>query len=101
MPVVSAPGMRPVRMGENSVEMTRGADGVFYVKSRFALGDYPRSMTDCLRRWAKETPDRVFLADRGPDGRRHGLAAFRIHHHIGDAAHQVFAEANLRVRCSG
>lgn len=68
MPVVSAPGMRPVRMGENSVEMTRGADGVFYVKSRFALGDYPRSMTDCLRRWAKETPDRVFLADRGPDG---------------------------------
>ncbi|APH73661.1 feruloyl-CoA synthase [Aquibium oceanicum] len=68
MPVVSAPGMRPVRMGENSVEMTRGADGVFYVKSRFALGDYPRSMTDCLRRWARETPDRVFLADRGPDG---------------------------------
>ncbi len=68
MPVVSAPGMRPVRMGENSVEMTRGADGVFYVKSRFALGDYPRSMTDCLRRWAKEAPDRVFLADRGLDG---------------------------------
>ena len=68
MPVVTAPGMRPVRMGENSVETTRGADGVLYVKSRFPLGGHARSMTDSLRRWAKEAPDRVFLADRGPDG---------------------------------
>ncbi len=68
MPVVTAPGMRPVHMGESSVEMTKSPEGVVYVRSSVPLGDHSRSMTDSLRRWASEAPDRVFLADRGPDG---------------------------------
>ena len=35
------------------------------------------------------------------DGGGHFLLAARIHHHIGDAAHQVFAEADLRVHQAG
>ncbi len=31
----------------------------------------------------------------------HRLAAVRVHHHVGDAAHQIFAEADLRVRRAG
>ena len=42
------------------------------------------------------------LADQPVDGLAHrlghGLAAVRVHHHVGDAAHQIFAEADLRVR---
>jgi hypothetical protein len=30
----------------------------------------------------------------------HGHASVRVHHHIGDPAHQVLAEADLRVRCA-
>jgi hypothetical protein len=41
------------------------------------------------------------LVDQLVDGLAHGLchalAAIRVHHHIGDAAHQVFAEADLRI----
>ena len=37
------------------------------------------------------------LLQRRADGRGHFLFATRIHHHVGDAAHQVFAEADLRV----
>jgi feruloyl-CoA synthase len=68
MPIVSAPGMRPVHMGELAVDIQRRDDGSAYVRSREALGDYPRSIIDRLDRWADESPERVFLADRGPDG---------------------------------
>lgn len=68
MPVIAASGVRAVRMGEQSVASTREASGATYVESIRPLGDYPRSMIDWLRRWAAETPERVFIADRGEDG---------------------------------
>ncbi|MDP3895563.1 MAG: AMP-binding protein, partial [Mesorhizobium sp.] len=68
MPLVELPGMRPVRMGEMDAELTRRPDGSLHVRSKYALGPHPRSMIDCLDHWAAVAPDRVFLADRGPDG---------------------------------
>ncbi len=68
MPLISAPGMRPVQMGELAVAMERRNDGSFYIRSRAELGAHPRSMIDCLDRWAGEAPERTFIADRGPDG---------------------------------
>jgi feruloyl-CoA synthase len=68
MPVIAASGLRAVRMGEQSVASTIGASGATYVESVLPLGPYPRSVIDWLRRWASETPERVFIADRGEDG---------------------------------
>ncbi|MCO5162582.1 MAG: feruloyl-CoA synthase [Mesorhizobium sp.] len=68
MPLVDVPGMRPVMMGDLAADLEARDDGSILVRPRAALGDYPRSMTDCLARWARERPDTVFLADRGPDG---------------------------------
>ena len=68
MPLVDVPGMRPVMMGDLAADLARREDGTILVSPRAALGDYPRSMTDSLVRWARERPDTVFLADRGPDG---------------------------------
>jgi feruloyl-CoA synthase len=68
MPIVSVPGMRPVRMGALAVDVEHRADGAAVLRSRQGLGAYPRSMIDCLDRWADEAPERTFLADRGPDG---------------------------------
>ena len=34
-------------------------------------------------------------------GDRHAFAAVRVHHDVGDAAHQILAEADLRVRRTG
>ena len=67
MPVAKA-DLRPVRMGALAVDVERRDDGAIYLRSREPLGPYPRAITDCLRRWAMEAPDRVFLADRGKDG---------------------------------
>jgi feruloyl-CoA synthase len=60
--------LRPVRMGSMRAEAVTRADGTIYVRSLETLGAYPRSMTDRLAYWAAETPDEVFIADRGEDG---------------------------------
>ena len=74
-----APGMRPVRMGDLAVETVRRDDGTILMRSTGDLGAYPRTMSDTLDHWAMRAPDRIFMADRGPDGgwRRCSYAGFR------------------------
>ncbi|MCO6386575.1 feruloyl-CoA synthase [Aliihoeflea sp. 40Bstr573] len=67
MPIVSMPGLRPVNMGELAAEMSRDSD-VIRVRAKASLDPYPRSLIDRLRHWAEIAPDRIFLADRGPEG---------------------------------
>jgi feruloyl-CoA synthase len=47
-----------------SVTATRRADGSFLVRSTVPLGPSDRAIGVWLERWANETPDRVFLAER-------------------------------------
>jgi feruloyl-CoA synthase len=66
--VVNVPGLRPVHMGDLAVDLEQGADGIVYVRSQTALPGYERSIIERLEHWAREVPERVFLADRGADG---------------------------------
>ncbi|HMQ57694.1 MAG TPA: feruloyl-CoA synthase, partial [Rhizobiaceae bacterium] len=68
MAIAQLPALRPVRMGNLGAEMRIGANGERYVRNPGVLPPHPRSMTDHLRRWAKETPERILFADRAPDG---------------------------------
>jgi len=43
------------------------ADGSLILRSAMALEPYEASLGQLLRHWARTTPDRVFLAERGPD----------------------------------
>ena len=42
--------------------------GALYLRSSHTLGPYPRAMTERLDYWAACAPDRLFLAQRAPDG---------------------------------
>jgi feruloyl-CoA synthase len=44
-------------------------DGAFIITSLEPLPDYPRRLGDALRRWAREAPERVFLAERDKNRR--------------------------------
>jgi feruloyl-CoA synthase len=59
--------IRPVRLGVIDTTVRRGADGAVYLQSSQTLGNYPIRITDCLDRWAREAPDRTFLAERDAD----------------------------------
>ena len=59
---------RSVRLARQSVVAERRADGAVCLRSPDALGAYPRKLTERLDHWAQHTPERLFLAQRGPDG---------------------------------
>ena len=60
--------VRPVHLGPIGSTVRHGANGVIYLSSGQTLGEYPVRITDCLERWAREAPDRTFLAERSADG---------------------------------
>jgi long-subunit acyl-CoA synthetase (AMP-forming) len=59
---------RPVRLERPEIEMERRADGSILMRSRFPLDAYPDRLTDRLVHWAKEAPERVFMAARDGNG---------------------------------
>ena len=51
-------------------------DGITFIESTEPLGWHPPRLTDCLEQWAREAPQRTFVArrDRGGDWVRIGYA---------------------------
>ena len=50
------------------IDVERRADGVIVLRSRFPLDLYERHLPAFLRRWARDTPDETWLAQRrGPE----------------------------------
>lgn len=68
MPMIAEPGLRPVRMGDTRVSMSKKDNGTIYIRSTETPDDYPRAITDKLDHWAQQTPDHLFLADRDKTG---------------------------------
>ena len=57
------PALAPPRIRSHAAP-----DGSLILRSEMELAPYEASLGRLLRHWARETPDRVFLAERGPDG---------------------------------
>jgi feruloyl-CoA synthase len=55
---------RPLKFGVTRVEVRDGASGTHYLKAEQALQSYPDRMTDRLRHWAEQTPERTLFARR-------------------------------------
>jgi feruloyl-CoA synthase len=60
--------VRDVRLPEPAIDISRRADGSMIVRSRRKLRAYPAKATEMLDHWAGRSPDRLFMAKRGPDG---------------------------------
>jgi feruloyl-CoA synthase len=59
---------RSVRLAEPAISVERRADRAIVVRSRQPLGPYPVKLTERLEYWAGQAPERVFLAQRSPEG---------------------------------
>ncbi len=60
----TAPKYRAMRYGITRVRLEDTPNGVQYVQAEQALQSHPERMTDKLLHWARETPERTFLARR-------------------------------------
>ncbi len=65
---MSGPPVRKVPLGAADVEIERRADGSLLLRSPHALDGYPAKITDRLLHWAREAPDRAFIAQREAGG---------------------------------
>ena len=67
MRAIRAEGESLSVLGTLTPNLVARPDGSFLVRSAEPLPDYPRRLGDCLHHWAREAPDRVFLAERNAD----------------------------------
>ncbi|MGM4896212.1 feruloyl-CoA synthase [Tardiphaga sp. 839_C3_N1_4] len=65
---ITAHPLRPISYGDPAVTIERHDDGTIYLRPTNSIGDYPERVTDYLHHWAKEAPDRVFMAERAEGG---------------------------------
>jgi feruloyl-CoA synthase len=66
--VMSKPAFRKINWMRRDIAVERRPDGVIILKSRIPLKPYEKCIPGALARWARETPDRVWLAQRaGPE----------------------------------
>lgn len=64
---LSAIPFREVAFLPRQIDVERRADGVIVLRSRFPLDPYERHLPAILRRWARDTPEAIWLAQRrGP-----------------------------------
>ncbi|MDI5983906.1 feruloyl-CoA synthase [Halomonas sp. M4R5S39] len=59
---------RDVRLGTATAKLIPRADGTQLLNVEEPLGDYPATLLECLHRWAREAPDRTFVARRDARG---------------------------------
>ena len=64
----ATPPLRPIAFGAPTVHVERRDDGAIILRPRAPLGDYPQRLTDRLLHWAREAPDRTFMAERANGG---------------------------------
>ncbi len=53
-----------LKVTERSLVVDRRPDGSILMRSGLAPAPYPDQLSEYLRKWAKEAPDRIFLAER-------------------------------------
>ena len=64
--MTSKPSFNPLRLAPPRVDVERRMDGTLILLSPQPLARFPKHLGHHLRRWAREAPDRVFLAERAP-----------------------------------
>ena len=85
---MTSPRFRPLTFGVTRVSLRDGVKGTHYMQADQALAPYPERLSDRLRQWAEQAPERTFMA------RRVKLADGQL----GDWHHITYAQAWQRAR---
>ena len=73
---------RKVPLGTADVQVERRADGAILLRSPHRLGAYPARLTERLVHWAREAPERRFLAQRDAGGGWRSLSYAQAHSRV-------------------
>src|SRR5438105_5896225 len=68
--ILTKPAFRKIEWLDRDIAIERRPDGVLILKSRIPLRPYDRHIPASLAKWASETPERIWLAQRGGEDRQ-------------------------------
>jgi feruloyl-CoA synthase len=68
--VLTKPAFRKIEWLPRDIAVERRPDGVIILKSRIPLQPYEKHIPASLAKWAKDAPERIWLAQRGGPDRR-------------------------------
>jgi feruloyl-CoA synthase len=75
--VLTKPGFRRIDWLKRDIDVERRPDGVVVLKSRIPLQSYETHIPASLAKWAKQAPDRTWLAQRGGADRQWRNVSYR------------------------
>jgi feruloyl-CoA synthase len=90
--------IRSVNITPIETTVRHGSGGVVYLSSPQPLGPYPVRITERLEHWARETPSRVFLAQRDLTGGWRTLTYADALDHVGRVAQALLNRRLSRER---
>src|SRR3954463_5899902 len=95
--VMTKPAFRKVKWLGRDIDVERRDDGTVVLKSRIPLQTYEKHIPASLAKWAKEAPERIWLAQRGGPNREWRKVSY------GEAKRTVDAltQALLNLRLDG
>jgi feruloyl-CoA synthase len=89
------PGFRKIDWLERDIAVERRDDGVIILKSRIPLKPYHAHIPAALAKWAKEEPERIWLAQRAGDKRDWRKLNYGQAKHAVDAVTQGLLDLGL------
>src|SRR6478672_4526319 len=93
--VLTKPAFRKIEWLERDIAVERRPDGVIVLKSRIPLRPYEKHIPALLAKWARETPNRVWLAQRADADRQWRKLSYGEARHTVDALTQGLLDLNL------
>ncbi len=99
--VLTKPAFRKIEWLERDIAVERRPDGVIILKSRIPLKAYEKHIPASLAKWAKEAPERTWLAQRTGADRQWRKLSYGEAKRTVDALTPGLAQPEARARQSG
>src|SRR4249919_1121453 len=93
--VLTKPGFRKIEWLKRDIDIVRRPDGVIVLKSRIPLQPYEKHIPASLSKWAKQAPERIWLAQRGGPDRQWRKVSYGEAKRIVDALTQGLLNLGL------
>ena len=93
--VLTKPAFRKIEWLERDIAVERRPEGVIVLKSRIPLKPYDKHVPASLAKWAKEAPDRIWLAQRTGADRQWRKLSYGEAKRTVDALTQGLLDLNL------
>src|SRR5689334_20554162 len=96
--VLTKPAFRKIEWLARDIAVERRPDGVMILKSRIPLQPYEKHIPASLAKWARQAPDRIWLAQRGGADRQWRKVSYGEAKRIVDGVTQGLLDLGLEGR---